>query len=122
MAAGPLPPIDQTSKMSFQGGGFLLDRAKGQYVQQVKITNQSALPLPKPLDLILTGLPSGVKLAEADGVTKNVAPLGSPYADAGTFDGSFLPPGQSVTLTLRFFNYNNQSITYTPKLYTGSGL
>jgi pimeloyl-ACP methyl ester carboxylesterase len=115
-------PIDHTSVVSIVGGGFLFDRASGQYVQQVKITNQSALPLPKPLDLILTGLPSGVKLAEAKGVTKNVAPLGSPRVYVSGFDGPFLPPGQSVTLTLRFFNYNNQSITYTPKLYTGNRL
>jgi hypothetical protein len=114
-------PIDHTSEVSIAGGNFLFDRAKAQYVQQVTITNQSTLPLPKPLDLILIGLPSGVKLAEAKGVTKKVAPLGSPRVYV-SFDDPFLSPGESVTLTLRFFNFNNQSITYTPKLYTGSGL
>ena len=110
------------SEVSITGGGFLFDRASGQYVQQVTLRNTGTVPISKPLKLVLTGLPNGVKLAEADGITKNVAPLGSPYADAGTFSKKILPPGQSVTLTLRFFNYNNQSITYTPKLYTGNKL
>lgn len=119
---GALPPIDQTSKISFQGGGFLLDRTTNQYVQQVKITNQSTLPIPKPLDLILTGLPSGVMLAKESGFTKIVTPLDSPYVHAGVFDGTFLLPGQSVSLQLRFINNTKQPITYTPKLYTGNRL
>lgn len=119
---GSLPPIDQTANVAIQASGFRLDRTKGLYVQQLTVTNQSSLPLPVPLELVLTGLPDGVRLSDDDGVTRVVTPLGSPFKSAQFDEQDFLSPGNSFTLTLEFANDDGAAISYTPKVYTGSHL
>jgi hypothetical protein len=116
--SGSLPPIDQTAKVSIQASGFRLDRTKGMYVQQVTITNQSALPLPKPLKFILVGLPANVRFVGTASKTENIAPLGSPWQFIDLGGQEFFSPANSVTVNLEFRNDTGVPITYTPVVYT----
>lgn len=90
-------PVDHTSEVTITGGGFLLDRATGQFVQQVNLKNNSALPFSRPLSFVLAGLPSGVWLVDKSDVTKKLTPLDSPYVDisyasGATFKGEYCCP------------------------------
>lgn len=116
---GNPPPIDQTGNVSMVVTGFQLNRELGRYIQSVTITNTSALPLPKPLEFVISGLPSGVELTVDDGKTRTIAPIGSPYRSI-TFDAPFLMPGASQTIKLGFTNNYGVPITYTARLYTAS--
>jgi len=60
--ASPLAPADLTSQVSISRSGFRLDRKSGFFVQDLTITNNSAVALPASLYLVFSGLTPGVTL------------------------------------------------------------
>jgi len=118
--ATPLPPIDLTSSFTLKFSGFALNRNTGFFVQSVTITNSSNLPVPGPLYLVLSGLPSGVTLVNKSGITQKVNPGSSFLTVPLSSDARTNAPGQSNTLTLQFLNPNRTAITYTTSISRSS--
>lgn len=99
-------------------GGFIADPA-GNYVRQVvHITNNGDKPVIGPIFLALDNLTSGVTLANAEGNTQVLAPLGSPYVTvrAGGFGEDGLRPHQSTTVELQFVDPSAAAIGYTARV------
>ena len=76
-------------------------------VQEVSITNVTALPLVGPLFLRIADLPKGV------------LPLGDTRQLELPEAGLDLLPGQRVSVEPRFLNQGDAPIQYTAKLYHG---
>jgi hypothetical protein len=74
----PQTPEDISAQFTIQEGGYRLDRRTGFFVQSITITNAQDVPVPGPLYLLVEGLPSGINLVNASGISQNVSP-GSPY-------------------------------------------
>ncbi|HEV2456530.1 MAG TPA: hypothetical protein VGY98_19870, partial [Verrucomicrobiae bacterium] len=99
-------------------GGFIADPA-GNYVRQVvHITNNGDKPVIGPIFLALDNLTSGVTLANAEGNTQVLVPLGSPYVTvrAGGFGEDGLRPHQSTTVELQFVDPSAAAIGYTARV------
>ena len=109
-------PIDVTAKMAISRSGLRFDGATGYFVQDVTFKNRSSTPIDGPAFLVLDGLDSNVRLVNNNGVTGNVAPLGSPYIILLT---GVLPPSQQYTLSLQFANPGATGITYSTRLLAG---
>lgn len=115
--ATPLAPVDYTSQFAIQATGLRLDRNTGFYVQTVTLTNTSDLPLPGPLYLVVSGLPAKVALSGIDGVTANIAPVGSGYFTlplAGY--GLTTTPGQVMNVEFQFLDPNEVELNYSLKV------
>jgi hypothetical protein len=114
----PLSGTVASPNVTVTKGGFRINHATGQWGQTVTLTNNGSA-LTGPLALVLDSLTSGVTLANADGVTSNVTPTGTPYVFAPLDSFSQLGPGQSLTVTLEFNNPRNSAIVYAAQVYTG---
>jgi hypothetical protein len=99
-------------------GGFRLNHATNQFIQNVTITNASSNSIPGPISFALDGLSSNATLVGALGSTSCTIPAGSVFLNIQ--QGS-LASGQSVTATLQFLNPTNQAISYSPRVLAGSG-
>lgn len=112
--ARPSPPMDLSKQVAIQRSGLRLEsnpRVVRSHYQRVTITNTTALPLPGPLFLAVTGLPKGVIAYGGDGGGRHSLNLPD--------EGLGLLPGQSVTVDLEFLNQGDASIEYTAKVYHG---
>ena len=58
-----------TSLLNVSPTGFVLNRSTGTFNANVTLTNNSTTTLAAPLWLVVSGLPTGVTLAQASGVT-----------------------------------------------------
>ena len=114
--ATPLSDIDQTAAVVIEGGGFRRDRKTGRIVQRVTVRNQSQEALPSPLQLIVSDLPSGVSVMNADGVTRRVVPVGAPYIRLEQ-DGPLVPGGEAAT-TLEFETLEGRGVEYTARVFS----
>lgn len=113
--------VENTSNVSIAMGEIRVDRVTARFVQQVTVTNISALPLSQPLWLAISDLPSGVVLTNREGVTKNLGVLGSPLVSLDVRDAnqqSFLVPGSSTSAVLEFWNPNSAPIDYTARVFS----
>jgi phosphatidylinositol-3-phosphatase len=110
--------IPAAADLSVTEGGFIVDPA-GNYVRQtVHITNNGNTPVFGPVFLALDGLTAGVTLANSEGDTQVLAPLGSPYVavSAGGLGEGVLLPHQSTSVELQFLDPAAAAITYTPRV------
>jgi len=92
--------------------GFVVNRITNKYSGSVTFTNTSGAALNGPLQFLLQGLPAGVTLDNKSG-TKD----GMPYV---TLPNASIAAGASVSVPVTFSNPNKVTISYTPKLYSGS--
>ncbi len=119
--ADPLPPADLTPQVTISRSGFRLDRNSGFFVQDLTITNTSAVPLPASLYLVLSGLTSGVTLVNKSGLTEALPPVGSSFLTLSLpGEGLSMPPGSSAHFTLQFLNPSRNPINYSLNLYRTS--
>jgi hypothetical protein len=112
-------PVERTAQAVVTTSGFRRDPKTGRFVQQVTIKNNSTIPFPKALHLVISGLPEGVRLENADGVTRNTAPTGAPLVYVDVEERDFLSPGKTATAVLEFSNRDGVPITYSTRLYCG---
>ena len=70
--------IPAAPNLSVTEGGFVQDHHSKYYSQEVRITNNGTSPVSAPLWLVLDNLSTNATLANADGTTEVLAPLGSP--------------------------------------------
>jgi hypothetical protein len=92
-------------------GDFVQDKFTPHLRQVVHIQNNGSTPASAPLFLVLDNLTPGVTLANADGVTGVLAPLGSPYVRIPVGEDGVLRPHETKTVTLDFFDPSNAAIT-----------
>jgi pimeloyl-ACP methyl ester carboxylesterase len=117
-ATSPLPPHDLTNGMNISLSGIQLNRNTGFYVQTINITNSLTVPTAGPLYFMVMGLPRGVTLSTTGGgLTRAIAPVGTPYIKLQLADGLTLQPGAGISLTLQFLNPSRARISYTPKVF-----
>jgi probable HAF family extracellular repeat protein len=91
------------------------DFLPGHWSQTVHLRNVSGHDIAGPISFVADHLqPPGVQMDHVD-VTGGLPPLGSPYVN---FTGP-LKRNRTKTLTLGFFIFTNQPITYTPRLLAG---
>lgn len=115
--ANPLPSADVTGQFTIAQTGLRLDRTTGFFVQTIFVTNRQGQPIPGPLYLVLSGLPTGVNLISQSGLTQNVR-VGSPYLTLPLVtDGLNLLPGQSVTFNAQFLNPSRTNFSYIPSVW-----
>ena len=102
--------LDAT-EVSVTASGLTYSRVTKRFSGTLTLTNLTSSAIAGPLQLVFTFLPSSTTLVSPTGT------FGSfPYATlAGT-----LAAGKSVSIPVQFSNPSNQTINFTPTLYTGS--
>jgi len=105
-----------TFSASITGERFDLNRHTGLFQQEVHIQNTGDAPMQLPLYLVLDNLTPGVTLANADGTTSILAPLGSPYVAVPVGDDGILRPHETKTVKLQFADPSESEITYDVRL------
>jgi hypothetical protein len=90
---------------------FGRNHATGLWGGTMTVTNKGTSSVSGPVNVVLTGLPSGDTLQNNTGTFN-----GSPYVTVST---GALAAGASVTITIQFTNPSNGFITYTPVVYSG---
>jgi hypothetical protein len=126
VVAPPVPPspppgplaLNITSLVKFLTTRKTSKLARGATRLQLTLVGRSKQAPSGPLWLVLDGLPSGVRLRGASGVTRAQAPLGSPYVRLAV---PTLKAKRKVVVTLLFDNPTGQAIRYTPRLLEGTG-
>lgn len=103
---------DISASVTVKLGGFSVNRVSGKYTGSVTLTNTSGKAISGPLHFALQGLPAGVVLDNKSGEQG-----GAPYL---TLPQTSIAAGASVSFSTTFSNPSKTSITYTPKLYSGT--
>ena len=99
---------DATNLFVITKTGFVLNRTTNTYDTTVTLKNISPLAVNAPVQLVVSGLPSGVTLANAAGTNQ-----GKPYVNV-TVPGNSIIAGQIVTpIVLKFSNPSRVTITAT---------
>lgn len=109
-----LAPVlaDVSASVKAVQSGYTVNRITSKYSGTVTFTNVSGAALNGPLQFLLQGLPAGVTLDNKSGTRD-----GAPYV---TLPDASIAAGASVTVSVSFSNPNKVTISYTPKLYSGS--
>jgi hypothetical protein len=102
---------DITNKCLITQSGFTRNRSTGYWTTTLTVKNTSAGAISGPIEVVLTALSSDATMV--GGSLYN----GAPYV---TLQSGSLNPGSSATVTLQFTDPSNGSITFTPKVYSGS--
>jgi hypothetical protein len=108
-----LPPAIAVSK-----SGLAWNRLNNTYSGSVTVKNTGASPIHRPITLLLTNLPAGVRLLNATGTFPGSGSIpAGPYITAsGSGD---LAPGSTVVVPVVFAGATSSAISYTVKVYTG---
>jgi hypothetical protein len=107
---------DVTSQFAITLGS--ITRRGRRFVQHVTLKN-NGVSLSDPLALVLDRLGRGVKLFNASGVTKTVAPLGSPFIFVSLGSLNQIASGGSVSTDLTFSARSARAIRYIPRILVG---
>lgn len=103
---------DVTSAFRVVSSGLLYNKTTLLYTGTVTLTNATNAAVLKPLEVVFTGLTSGVSLTSKSGTTAN-----GPYQTVAG-PGS-VAAGQSVTLNVAFSNPTGVRIGYKLFIYSG---
>ena len=101
---------DLASKTTTQLSGFVLNRATGTFDNILTVANSSPDRIAMPIIAALQGLPAGVSLVNAYGVSSE----GLPFVVTG-FSGA-LGSSQTVPVILKFSNPSQVRITFTYRI------
>jgi hypothetical protein len=108
-----LPTPVSASQVSTTASGLAYSRVTQTFNGTVTINNISSSPISGPLQILFTGMPASVTLANA---TSNLS--GIPYLTIPAV--AAIASGQSVTVSVQFKNPLNTAINFTPAIYSGS--
>jgi hypothetical protein len=107
----PAPP-----NASVTAEGFVFHRNTQTYSQVVHIRNDGTSSIPGPLWLVLDNLSVNATLADQDGTTVALAPLGSPYVGVPVGGDCVLHPRETKTVELEFIDPTGDPITYNTRV------
>jgi hypothetical protein len=108
-----LPTVIPDEQVATAASGLAFSRVTQTFNGTITLTNISSASLNGPFQLLLTGLPADVTLANATG---NLS--GTPYLTVPNL--GTLAPNQSITVGVQFKNPFNAVINLTPAIYSGS--
>ena len=108
------------SEVATTASGLAYSRVSKTFNGTVTLTNISSSAVSGPFQMVFTGLPAGVTLANATGEFS-----GSPYltitvASVSPGGTASLMPGQSATASVQFDDPSFAAIKFTPLIYSGS--
>lgn len=101
-----------TSQTAVVSSGSTANRSTGTYNTTVTLKNTGNATIGGPLHLLVSGLSSGVTVANATAYRNGV-----PYV---TVTMSAVAPGQSVAVPVTFNNPSRVALHYVPQVYSGS--
>ena len=104
-------PEDVSGQVSTTRSGLVLNRSTQLFGGTITLTNTGSTALTGTLEVLLTGLPSGVTLANASGTVN-----GNPYILVNLTNG-VLASGQSINFTVLFANPHRLSFLYEVSIY-----
>jgi hypothetical protein len=107
-----------TPAVGIKNGFVHWDPSRFRLQQKLTLVYNGKQPVYGPLFLVLDGLPRRVKLRKASGVTRALAPMGSPYV---RIDLPRLDPGQKITVTLDFRGVTKRKLRFVARLLEGEG-
>ncbi len=107
----PAPPIEVTSSVQVSRSGLVLNRLTNRFNGTISIKNTSATAIAGPVQLLLQGLPAGVTLTNAAGLSG-----GMPYLTSA----SPIAPGATLTLPVSFANPARVLLNYTTRAFSGT--
>ena len=102
-----------SNQISTIASGLSFSRLTQTFNGTITIKNVNTAAINGPLQIVLTSLTAGVTLTNATGIF-----AGMPYQIISGI--TFLVPGQSATIPVRFTNPYNATINFTPVVYSGS--
>jgi len=105
-------PENVTNQVSLSESGLVYSRATQLFGGTITLTNTGTAAIGSTLEVVLTGLPSGVTLANANGTTAD----GNPYFLV-TLPSDTLVPGQSIKFTILFSNPKKMSFQYGASIF-----
>ena len=111
--SGAIPAPPNTSVTT---DGFVFHRNTQTYSQVVRIRNAGTSSIPGPLWLVLDNLTVNATLADQDGTTAALAPLGSPYVGVSVGGDGTLHPHETKTVELEFIDPSGDPITYNTRV------
>ncbi|WP_165227460.1 hypothetical protein [Aquisphaera insulae] len=100
-------PRDVSRQVNLASSGLVYNRATHLFGGTMTLTNAGTTALTSLFEVVLTGLPAGVTVANASGYTAD----GEPYLLVG-LPGGTLAPGQSVTFAVQFSNPGKKLLHY----------
>ncbi len=104
--------VDVTAQTKSVSSGLVLNRSTQLFNGTITVTNTGSTTLTGPFKVVLTGLTSGVTLANANGSYQ-----GAPYLNVNT---ASLAPGKTMTVSVSFSNPNKVGVSYSTRVYTGN--
>jgi pimeloyl-ACP methyl ester carboxylesterase len=116
----PTCAVDFTSSVRINLGPVTLDKKTGRYAQNAQVKNTGPVPIQGPVSFVIDGLLATVRLSNQEGVTKCVAPLGSPYVRVKKGTDPSLGRGETVTVPLEF-TAPSSAIVFQPRILAGVG-
>ncbi|HEY3441852.1 MAG TPA: endonuclease/exonuclease/phosphatase family protein [Paludibaculum sp.] len=99
-----------TAQLAIARAGIVYNRTALTATSSVRVTNNTAAPINGPLQLVITGLPDGVRLTNA----ASSSPASAIYNLAAP-----LAPGQTLIVPLAFSLNAVKSITYSAVVFAG---
>jgi hypothetical protein len=108
-----LPPVVSPTQVATTASGLAYSRVNQTFNGTLSITNVGNSVISGALQILFTGMSSGVTLTSATG---NLS--GMPYLTVSGINS--LAPGQSITTGVQFKNPSNAAINFTPTLYAGT--
>jgi hypothetical protein len=104
--------VDVTSQVTLAYSGYVFNRGSGTFDTQATLTNhQSALAA--PVELVVSGLPAGVTLANASGKTTS----GTPFISVGS---AGIAQGASASVILKFSDPLHASVSFKAQVLAGA--
>jgi uncharacterized repeat protein (TIGR01451 family) len=98
-----------STSLTYTQTALTLNRTTGYYTRSVTVTNSG--PAISASAYVADGLPSGVSLVNATGLTSATSPVGSPYVELGPIGAN-----SSITATVQFSRTGTQTVTYTTRI------
>lgn len=102
-----------SSQVTVTASGLAYNRVSRTFNGSVTVKNISGSKLSGPFQILFTGMPGNVALVSPTG---NFS--GAPYLTVPSLTS--LAPSQSVTVSVKFNNPSNSTITFKPVVYPGS--
>ncbi|MBV8830657.1 MAG: Ig-like domain repeat protein, partial [Acidobacteriaceae bacterium] len=101
-----------TGSVQVTNTGAVYSRATRLYSVTFTVQNTTSSAINGPVNLVLTGLPSGITATNSTGTFN-----GNPY---WTVSGGSVSPGASVSVTVSYSDPSGASLAFTPQVYSGS--
>ena len=106
--------VSVSASVHVTASGLVYSHASKEFTGTITVTNKGTAAISGPISVVITGLPSSVRL---DNATGTLGLNGYPYIRV--LSSGSLNKGQSATVTVRFANPSMGAIAFVPAPYSG---